>query len=83
MYNMQRLGILCLPKKPTVMGYIGVILGLHWGYIGVILGIMEKKMETTTMVFETYRPRLGVPMNVGWVAVTEHKISYHNGYIYI
>ena len=68
MYNMQRLGILASPKNPQQW----VILGLYSGYIGVILGIMEKIMETTTMVFETYRPRLGVPMNVGWVAVTEH-----------
>ena len=50
--------------ETTIMGYIGVILGLYWdngkengnyynglywGYIGFYIGIMEKKMETTTM----------------------------------
>ena len=29
--------------ETTIMGYIGIILGLYRGYIGV----MEKKMETT------------------------------------
>ena len=29
--------------ETTIMGYIGIILGLYWGYIG----IMEKRMETT------------------------------------
>ena len=48
--------------ETTIMGYIGVILGLYRGYIGVIWGIMEKKMETTIVYW-------------GYVGIMENKME--------
>ena len=46
--------------ETTIMGYIGIILGLYWGNIG----IMEKKMEATIV----YRGYIGFRVGVGFYA---------------
>ena len=65
--------------ETTLMGYIGVILGLYWGYTRVILGlywgyigIMEKKMEATIMGY--IEVILGLYRDNG-----KENGSYHNG----